>query len=172
MESEKIFLAKPEKPPALFHASRNPNIERFEPRAEKTRDQDEGPKIFATPSRAMASIFLADTDDSWVESGTVDDALYVVISDEVRFRKLDNGGAIYSLPLTTFETNPEKGLRELEWTSAETVIPRGKEIVPSALDDMLKHGVQVYFVDKTIFDQIQNAPDHGESIVKSLTPLR
>lgn len=87
-----------EKPPILFHASRNPNIERFEPRAEKTR--------------------------------------------------------------------------ELEWTSVETVIPIGKEIVPSALNDMLKHGVQVYFVDKTTFDQIQKTPDHGESIVKSLTPLR
>ena len=172
MKSEKAFQPKPEKPPMLFHASRNPNIERFEPRAEKTRDQDEGPKIFATPSRAMASIFLSDTDDSWVESGTVDYAPYVVISDEVRFRKLDNGGAIYSLPLTTFEINPEKGLRELEWTSVETVIPIGKEIVPSALNDMLKHGVKVYFVDKTTFDQIQKAPDHGESIVKSLTPLR
>ena len=171
MESERNFQPKPEGPSVLYHASKNPEVAVFEPRAEKIRNQNEGPKIFATPSRAMASIFLVDTDDSWVASGATNDIPFIIVSDEERFRASDTGGTIYSLPPTTFETDPLKGLRELEWTSAEPVTPTESEYIPSALADMLKHGVRVYFVNKETYNEIQNAPDHGESIVKSLTPL-
>ena len=170
MESERNFIPKPEKPRVLFHASRNQNIGIFEPRAEKTRDENEGPRVFGTPSRAMASIFLVESDDSWVQSGAVDDLPYIIISDEKRFRSLDTGGVIYSLPSDTFENDPEKGLRDLEWTSKEPVVPAEREIVPSALADMIKQGVKVFFVDKETWNQIQTSSDHGESIVKSLKP--
>jgi hypothetical protein len=171
MESEKNLNSKIEKPPVLFHASRSPDIEVFEPRAEKIRDRNEGPQIFATPSRAMASIFLVDSDDSWVKSGVINGTLYIIISDEERFRNSDKGGAIYSLPNTTFKNDPEKGLRELEWTSNRPVRPTGKEIVPSALEDMLKNGVRVYFTDKATFQAIKSSPDHGKSILDSLSPF-
>jgi hypothetical protein len=170
MESERKFTSKLERPWVLFHASRNQNINIFEPRAEKTRDVNEGPRVFGTPSRAMASIFLVETDDSWVQSGAMDDIPYIIISDEERFRQLDNGGVIYSLPSDTFENDPEKGLRELEWTSREPVVPIEKELIPSALEDMVKQGVKVFFVDNEMYAQIVHAPDHGESIVKNLTP--
>jgi hypothetical protein len=170
MESERNFVPKPEKPPVLFHASRNQNISIFEPRAEKTRDENEGPQVFGTPSRAMASIFLVESDDSWVQSGAMDNLPYIIISDEERFRSLDTGGVIYSLPNDTFENDPEKGLRELEWTSKKPVVPAEKEVVPSALEDMVKEGVKIFFVDKETWDQIQSSSDHGESIVKSLEP--
>jgi hypothetical protein len=171
MESEKSFLSKPEKPPVLFHASRNANIEKFEPRAEKVRDAEEGPRIFATPSRAMASIFLVDSDDSWVQSGAMDGVPYIIISDEERYRKLDVGGYIYSLPTDTFENDPEKGLRELEWTSSEAVTPVATEFVPSALEDMLNQGVKVYFVEPEIYKKMQESSDHGDGIVSALIPL-
>jgi len=172
MESEKNFVPKPEKPPVLFHASRNQNIDVFEPRAEKTRDANEGPQVFGTPSRAMASIFLVESDDSWVESGAMDGIPYIVISDEERFRSLDNGGVIYSLPNDTFENDTEKGLRELEWTSKKPVVPSEKEFVPSALEDMVRQGVKVFFVHKETWEAIKNAPDGGESVVKNLEPHR
>jgi len=170
MESEKNFAPKPEKPPVLFHASRNQDIDVFEPRAEKTRDENEGPQVFGTPSRAMASIFLVESDDSWVESGAMDGVPYIVISDEERYKNLDTGGVIYSLPNDTFENDPEKGLRELEWTSSEPVVPSEKEFVSSALEDMVEQGVKVFFVDKETWEEIKNAPDGGESMVKSLKP--
>lgn len=170
METEKQFIPKPEKPPVLFHASRNAEISVFEPRAEKTRDRNEGPRVFATPSRAMASIFIVDSDDSWVQSGARDGLPYIVISDEERFRKLDLGGVVYSLPNDTFENDPEKGLRELEWTSTVAVIPSDKEIVPSALEDMLRHGVKVYFVDKETYQRIRDSKDHDGSILNDLKP--
>ncbi len=171
MLSEKSFASKQEKPPVLFHASRNTEIAVFEPRAEKTRDVNEGPKVFATPSRAMAGIFLVDCDDSWVQSGSMDGVPYIIISDEERYKSLDTGGVIYSLPNDTFENDPEKGLRELEWTSGESVTPIDRENVPSALEDMIKNGVKVYFVDKETYHSLQDALDHGESIVKALTPV-
>jgi hypothetical protein len=170
MESERNFVPNPEKPSVLFHASRNQNIKVFEPRAVKTRDVNEGPRVFGTPSRAMASIFLVESDDSWVQSGSMHDVPYIIISDEERFRNLDNGGVIYSLPGDTFENDPEKGLRELEWTSKESVTPTEKELIPSALEDMVKHGVKVFFVDVETYRQILNAADSGESIIKNLVP--
>jgi hypothetical protein len=171
MESERNFVPKPEKPPVLFHASSNPDIDIFEPRIRKVRDPNEGPRVFATPSRAMASIFLVETDDSWAQSGAMDDTPYIVISDEERFKKLDKGGVIYSLPNKTFENDPEKGLRELEWTSAEPVTPTNKEFVRSALEDMVKNGVKVYFVDKATFQKIQHSSDHGKSVIDNLLPV-
>lgn len=169
---EKLPRKLIEKPTILFHASRNKSIDVFESRALKTRDEQEGPKVFATPSRAMAGIFLVDCDDRWVQSGAMDGVPYIIISDEKRYRELDKGGVIYSLPNNTFENDPEKGLRELEWTSSEPVTPVGKEIIASALEDMLKNGVKVYFVDQVTWKAIQESSDDGEAIVKSLVPAR
>jgi hypothetical protein len=171
MESERRFLPKPEKPPVLFHASRNSDITIFEPRAEKVRDGNEGPRVFATPSRAMASVFLVETDDSWANSGAIDGEPYIVISDEARFRDLDKGASIYTLPNATFQNEPDKGLRELEWTSDQPVTPTSKEFIPSALQDMLAHKVKVYFVTKETFEELKDSTDPGEFIRNKLTPL-
>ena len=171
MESERNFVPKLEKPPVLYHASKNADIKTFEPRIGKRRDENEGAQVFATPSKAMATIFLVETDDSWTQSGAMDGVPYIIISDRERFTQLDTGGTIYSLPSDTFETDLEKGLRELEYTSNEAVEPTDAEHFPSALSAMLENGVKVYFVDKETFENIQNADDHGEEIVKNLTPL-
>jgi hypothetical protein len=170
-ESEGEYIPRYEKPSVLFHASRNTAIETFEPRAEKIRDVGEGPKVFATPSRAMAGAFLVESDDSWVAIGSVDGVPHIVISDEERFRHKDTGGVIYSLPSDSFESDHEKGLRELEWTSVEPVTPTEKEFVPCALTDMIAHGVQVYFVDEKTFNEFQCAPDGGETILARLVPM-
>ena len=157
-----------EKPDKLYHASSNRSIEKFVPRSDKVRDKNEGPRVFATPDKRMASIFIVGIDDSWTHSGAMNDVPYIVISDKDRFEKLDKGGAIYHLPSTTFESDPNKGLRELEWTSSEPVIPEAKEEHESALEAMLNHGVQVYFVNTATFDSINSAPDYGRSILHSL----
>lgn len=166
--TEGLGQTKLEKPSVLYHASRNPNITIFEPRTEKTRSINEGPRVFATPSRALATVFIVDTDDSWVGSGTVNGVPYILISDEARFRALDTGGTIYSLPSDTFETNPNVGLRENEWASAVPVKPVGKEHVASALQAMQDAGVKVYFVDKKTFEEYRADPS---STMEKLTPV-
>lgn len=170
MESEKNFQPKPEEPKILYHASSNSGIEKFEPRSEKTRDEAEGPRVFATPNKALASVFLVETDDSWVQSGMIDNTPYIIISDKERFESLDNGGTIYSLPSDSFETDIEKGLRDMEYTSGQEVAPIEAETVDSALETMIQLGVKVFFVDDETFKQIQKSEDEGESILKNLTP--
>ncbi len=109
--SAPLSHSQTKQPVVLFHASRNPHITILEPHTETTRDFHEGPRIFATPSRALASMFLVESDDSWVQSGLMDDAPYIIIYDEVRYRNMDTGGgAIYALPSETFECDSSKGL--------------------------------------------------------------
>jgi len=171
MESEKNFLPRPEKPEVLYHASRSGNVEQFEPRDEKKRDETEQAQIFATPSKAMATVFLVDTDDSWTHSGAMDSVPYIVISDRQRFEALDTGSYLYSLPSDSFESDPEKGLRELEYTSIENVEPVGSEYIPSALNAMLENGVRVYFVDSEVWHSIETSHDGGEEIILGLEPF-
>ena len=171
MESEKNFQPKPEKPPVLYHATQSANIERFEPRSIKRRERDDSPMVFATPDKTIAAAFLFPWDDSWVQMGTIEDEPYMVISDEARFRALDTGGYIYSLPSDTFDTDMEKGLRSLEYTSSEAVEPVDEEFHSSALEAMINAGMKVYFVDRATFDEIQSAEDDGRAIISNLTPI-
>ena len=158
-----------EKPSVLYHGSSNKEIERVEPSAKKVRDGAEGPKIFATPDKRMASVFIVGVDDSWENSGQHNGVPYMVISDRERFSALDHGGTIYHLPSDSFTSDSEKGLGELEWASNEPVQPTHKEEHELALEAMLNHGVQVYFVDKATYDAFRSAPDHGLSILRTTT---
>ncbi|MEK7201733.1 MAG: hypothetical protein AAB737_03805 [Patescibacteria group bacterium] len=157
-----------EKPVVLYHGSSNREISEFKPRTEKVRDPLEGPRVFATNDKRMASVFIAGTDDSWANSGMYNEIPYLVISDRDRFVKLDEGGTIYHLPSDSFETDPNKGLGEIEWTSGESVEPLHREEHHTALEAMLEHGVQVYFVDPATYQAWRTASDHGLSILKSL----
>lgn len=166
---EKNFIPEQkEKPAILYHASPNKEIEEFEPRAESIRDPDEGPKIFATPDKAYASMFLVPTDDRWTQKSTFNGLNCHVISDKKLFEELDRGGSIYSLPSDTFKTDPKKSKTGREWTSKETVSPIDKTAYKSGLEAMIKNGVQVYFVDKPTFKKIQESADHGLGILKTL----
>lgn len=177
MESESTFThqseSATEKPLLLFHASPHGGITEFAPRSEKQRDESEGPRVFGTPDRTMALLFLVDTDDSWVASGRLSDVPFIVISDEARFRTLDAGGYLYTLPSDTFTTDQQKGLSDDEYTSIQPVQPLDQGFIPSALDAMLDAGVLVYFVDSETWRELQVAESEGrgEECLLSLTPV-
>ena len=145
MSFEQISNHTEKKPKILYHASSNREITRLEVKGERTRDPNEKPSIFATPNKALASVFIVPTDDSWTHSGLINDIPFIVISDRERFNELDQGGTIYSFGSSQFESDPDRGLRENEYTTIEPVDIEGHEHVNSALDAMLKLGVQVYF---------------------------
>lgn len=157
-----------EKPPHLYHGSSSREISRFEPRATKVRDISEGPVVFATSDKRMASVFMIGVDDSWGNSGMHNGVPYMIISDQKRFEDLDKGGAIYHLPGDTFNTDPSKGLGEIEWISSEAVEPTHREDHESALEAMLNHGVQVYFVDRETYEAYRSAPDKSLPLLRSL----
>jgi hypothetical protein len=145
-------------PTVLYHSSPIPDIEDVEPKQRKTRDPNEGPKIFATPDKRLATIFMTPTDGSWVASGLHNNIPYIVISDKDKYLQLDRGGVIYYLPVETFEVDIEKGLREYEWTSSVPVKPLAKENYSSTFKAMIAAGVQVYFVDTETFEKMADLP--------------
>lgn len=154
------------KPTVLFHGSQNRNIDVFEPRKITFRDENEGPIVFATPSKVYASCFVVPTNDSWVQIGAFNDTRYYICNDEKRFFETDLGGAIYSLPSDTFTIDLSK--HRSEWTSIVPVIPIRKKEYDKGLDTMVDNFVQVYFVDNEIFLNIANAGDHGFSILRKI----
>lgn len=154
------------KPAMLYHASPNRDIQQFEPRTETQRDPLEGPVVFATPSKEIATQFLVPTDDSWARGGVFhvgevyspEQVYFFAIGDRNRFMSTDHGGAVYELPVESFTTDPEKGLGDLEWVSTQSVQPIGKLEYESGLEAMVDAGVQVYFLSKEDYQTYCETP--------------
>lgn len=161
------------KPRYLYHASPNRDIDIFEPRAESVRNREEGPRVFAAESPAEVSVFLVDSNDSWSQKSSWRDEegnkiIVAIYGDKKRFLKNDKGGSIYTLPSNSFAIDEEFSGSSKEWTSKEPVKHLEKTDYESGLEAMLDAGVQVYFVSIEVLKDIQEAEDHGYSILQSL----
>ncbi len=153
-----------DKPPILYHASPNNNIEIFEPRVGKRpHNFNEGPVLFATDDFAFATHFLVNTKSTWTADGVLNGVHYYIACDQKRFMASDIGGTIYTLPSESFWP-----LKHLEWYSKSSVKPINKKYFPSGLQCMIQNKVQVYFVDLPTFQTIKNSNDHGLEILKNL----
>ena len=162
-----------QKPKVLYHASPNKNIEVFEPRANGVRDKSEGPVIFATPDKVFSSIFLVKTDGSWAKisrwtSNGLTTPWSLIVKGKRRFVRKDKGGAIYHLSPESFNFDPSKGVGESEWTSRNEVRSIKKDVYDSGLRAMINHGVEVYFVSRKVFREINQSEDHGREIIAKL----
>ena len=138
-------MNKIKKPEILFHGTSSKNLEVLEPKAITMRNKKDGPVVFGTHDEVFASIFMVQMNDSWTDSGHLNDIPYLLIADKQRFLGLDSGGAIYQMPSDTF-VNPKFDKGEKEWASKVSVTPIGKTEYENALDTMIELGVQVYFV--------------------------
>lgn len=153
-----------DRPKYLYHASPQKNLKKIMPRANTLpRDFHKGPVVFATDDFSFSTEFIVPTDDSWANGGAFSGVCYFVISDRERFAKLDNGGFIYLVPSETFER-----FNNREWTSKEPVRVESSVYFDSGLEAMLVTGIQVYFVNSDTYSEIQNAHDHGASILNSI----
>lgn len=153
---ENIIFERKEKPPILFIGTQTADIKKFEPRKGNIRSTDEGPVIFATPDKALASIFTIENhNDSWTKIGYYNDILVIVICmDREKFIKNDKGGLIYSVSSDSFDYDPNLGMGDKEWTSTTPTKPISENKVSSSLESMLENGVQVYFVNPKDFKKI------------------
>jgi hypothetical protein len=161
-----------EKPEKLFLSAQTKGIKELVPREGRHRGHNEGAVIFATPDKALASIFLVEGhDDSWMEIGYFNNVPYTVICmSREDFIKRDNGGTMYEVSSENFDFNPNVGMGEKEWTSKKAVNPTGETNYPSSLETMIDNGVYVFFVNKETFIKIKNSEDHGFEILSTLTP--
>ena len=55
-----------------------------------------------------------------------------------------------------------------EWFTREKVVPVSSVHFTSGLDAMVINKVQVYFVSPSVYKEIENAKDHGVSILNRL----
>lgn len=160
----------------LYHASSNRNLEILEPRVEHFRDRNEGPVVFASPDKSFVSCFLVRTTDKWALISKYTHPGYHppihidCISDEERFRKLDKGGAIYTLPSEGFYLDKSKG--RTEWTNKSSVIPISKEIYESGLDAMIENGVLVYFCDEEKLEELKKNAENFKKAMKILKGMK
>ena len=160
-----------EKPPFLYHSSSNRDLEELKPFQKSWRDKSEGPMVFASDDKRFVSCFLTRTSgklgNPWAQINvykkTNRPSIYThIISDEQRFRDLDKGGAIYTVPSKSFFLDTSKG--STEWTSKDNVKPIKKEIYGSGLDAMIENNVLVYFCNKERFDEImENVEDFDKT---------
>ncbi len=165
---ENKILSSPEKPEFLYHASPHSDMDVLEPRAKRIRDLDEGPVIFATSSFSLATMFIVRSDGSWGDLKGRFNAFYMVIGDKKHFLKADKGGVIYTLPNDKFYCDLKKGMGKYEWVSKKSVKPIKKQSFKSGLEAMIDNSIQVYFVDKPIFQEIEKSQDHGYTILQSI----
>lgn len=154
-----------EKPPFFYHASPNREIARFEPRAESVRDENEGPVVFATPDKGLASVFMMKHDDSWTASGRMGETPFFLYSDEEKLRANDRGGSLYLLPAESFNQDGNDGHHRSEWTSRTPVDPIEKTDYDSALDAMRENGVEVHHVDQATLERFQAAPPDEKALL-------
>lgn len=160
---------EPEKPLFFYHASPNREIKRLEPRAETVRDEEEGPVVFATPDKGLASVFMLPHDDSWTASGRIGEKPFFLYTDEEKLEENDRGGSLYLLPAETF-TQPEgDGNHRSEWVSREPVTPIEKTDYESAVAAMKENGVDVVHVDQQTLEKFRAAePEEKEEILANL----
>ena len=120
-------------------------------------------------------MFIVPSVDSWtIKSGyKIGDnpRIWVhCIADEKRYRDLDKGGAIYTLPTKTFITDPEQC--SAEWISSASVKPIRKEIFTSGIGAMVGMGVQVYFVTQNQFREIKKNSENTELVFEILKSIK
>jgi len=146
----------------FYHASPVRNLISLQPQA-KTRpyDFDGGPVVWATPSLPFATEFIVACDDSLTKGGAYGEICYLIIGDRIKYESLDIGGMVYVLSPENF-----KHFRGHEWYSFSPVLPIRKIEYNSGVQAMIENGVQVFFPQPEIFDQIKAGADHLDIIRK------
>lgn len=155
-----------DRPSKLFHASPSTNITELEPRNEYPRYTGEANLVFATPHEELAAMFLSPRDIN-TEIGIYGEQFVIFINtNEAEYAKHDHAGAIYSLPVETFKSDSENGMRNNEWYSQVPVRPIDKTVYETSIEAMDKFGVKRYYVDDDTFQKIKANPADALKLVE------
>lgn len=157
-----------QKPELLYHASPEKDVTEFEPRNETPRFKGEENLVFATPYKEVAAMFLTPKNIPTEISKYGNTYAVFINGTKEEFIVLDKGGAIYTLPNSTFETNNEIGMGVTEWVSRQPIKPSSKTVYDSSIKALSENGVNVYFLDNDTFLKVQADPSNGLEIVKNL----
>ena len=154
------------RPTKLFHASPSTEVTEFEPRNEYPRYSGEENLVFATPHEELAAMFLSPRSIDTEISTFGDQYVIFINADENTYRAEDQGGAIYSLPVESFETDTVNGMGENEWYSKAPVRPIDKTVYNTSVEAMEKLKVKRYFVNDYTFQRIRENPADALKLVE------
>jgi hypothetical protein len=155
---EEIEIEKTmEKPRVLYHGSPNKDIEEFEPRDNPKRN--EPPAVYATPEKYLATIYMHKSAGIVGFTGRDHVPYAVLFGSREEVMRLDQGGSLYAFSSDSFEPNPKGGHGEREWASRAPVKPISQEAFPSVIDEVMKEGMQVYIMDRSMYRQLHEAKD-------------
>jgi hypothetical protein len=124
-----------------FHGSQIGNLEILEPRFLSRRQDQKGPRLYATPDLGLAAVFILDADDRVRKIGRYSGQPWTLdVIDRERFH--DNSGWIYTLDgkgaIPVFD-----GSLEVYFEEPKKVLD--KMPIPSALKFALEHGVRLIY---------------------------
>jgi hypothetical protein len=153
-------------PDILYHASPSTDVTILEPRSEYPRYPGEANLVFATPLKELAAMFLVPRDIE-TEIGIYGDRYVVFINSSAElYAEQDKGGAIYSLPVDTFETDSVHGMGEIEWYSKVPVQPLSKVVYGTSIEAMDTSNVERFFVNNNTFEKIRANPSDALRLVE------
>ena len=152
----------------LYHASTNKGLALIEPQPTEVDGSYIGDYIFATANKAYAAMYLAPKGCPQLLSVFRGKPYFIINDTPESFCKRDKGGAIYELPADSFSDSPQLELRETEQASMVSVCPVAKQTYETSLEALQELKVPLYFVNDGTFRSIQQADDHGWSIIQGL----
>jgi len=152
----------------LYHASPDKNLIVIRPQKTLSRNIYIGDYVFATSDIKLAAMYLATKGNATLMNIEAEIPYIVICNNPKDYIKKDRGGAIYTLPSTTFKKTPQAGLEKSELVSRVAVKPIDRKVYKLSIDVMKKMGIVIYFVHKDTFDNLVQAKDEN----KILTLLR
>jgi hypothetical protein len=154
--------AAKEKPKFLFHGSTRASLTNLTPGRTQSIGEDGKEKTFASPSREVASVYLASdyiAPLGW-SSGRYNGALCVFVPmSEQSFRAKDKGGYLYTVSSEKYELNDGMGMGDEEYRATESVPTETSEYIPSILDEWKKNGIRAFFVEGAELEKAESL--HG-----------
>ena len=152
-----------DKPEVLYRGSPRKDATLFIPKEKVGTGITKRLVVSSSANMAEATKFLVPVEQFPCLFGIFGEVQYFLCGNEGIFRKIDNGGAVYSLPGNTFYYDFEART----WVSAVPVKPISHEVFSSGLNAMVDSGVQVYFLDPKILENCQESADRGLKLLRS-----
>lgn len=154
------------RPRFVYHGSPIGDIKVFVPRVSHGTGEKYGALVYAAPDEATASIFMLSVQGHWSAGRTEKGAYVVIPQDRDEFLASTRPGYLYVLSADTFSTQEGRGMGDYEWASTEPVKPIRKIRYNNPLDELLRQGVLVYFVDKDTYKDVVAAGDKAVDVLR------
>lgn len=157
----------------MYHGSSIKGLKILEPSMRSVRDSKEGPVVFAAPNFDTALPFILPKGRGFNFGFWKDKSMYLVFSPKTTVNELKKmSGSIYTVSSEGFNCSRMIGLKELECINKNPVKVLKETKIPNLLTALVKSEIDIYFPDRSTWEEIKRSKDHGYSIIKKLKPYK